>query len=164
MMATVPFLAALGPSAAAKQRLEAWTHPPFPNLADGQVLSIDRTFSTSKDNANGSWSPIWGKRDLLIRDYDGAYYSFRLPTWKDSVVIPRVAWGQWEGECKNFGPPTSNGMLLPGSIIQCLDASTEKWFTSDAKWSLDGKSLFNPYPDLPKLRCRKKQNGELECV
>ena len=126
---------------------------------------MQRQVSESKrqENPNGSWSPIWGKRDILIRDYDGKYYSYRLPTWEGSIMMPRVFWGQWEGQCADFGPTVDGGQLVTEATIQCNDADFGNWPAKDAKWSIDGKILVKPFPDLPKLRCRDQGGGRLEC-
>jgi len=163
IMASVPFVSSLGPSKKAKSEMVAWSTPPEPNLEPGQVLVRQVTESARRDNLNGGWSPIWGKRDLLIRDHEGVYYSFRVPTWKGKVVLPRILWGQWEGECVNFGPQTTDGMLEARVTIQCNDPDYKSWFENEPKWSLVGDSLVEPYPDLPKLRCRDEGKDELTC-
>jgi len=78
-------------------------------------------------------------------------------------MMPRVFWSQWEGECRDFGPKVDAGMLLARSTIQCNDTDFGNWPAKDAKWSIDGKSLVEPFPDLPKLRCRDQGGGRLDC-
>ena len=104
-----------------------------------------------------------GQRDLLIRDYNGKYYSYRLPTWEGAVLMPLTRWWQWEGGCKDFGPSTMRGKLAPESSIQCNDPGGDWFPAKDVKWSLAGKSLKPPFPDLPRLRCRHEPDGELTC-
>lgn len=160
---SVPFVSSLGPSENAKAEMASWNTPPEPSLEPGQVLVRQISKSDRWDGPDGSWGPIWGKRDLLIRDYEGVYYSFRVPTWQGKVVLPKIAWGQWEGECTSFGPQTTNGRLEVGTTIQCNDPDYRPWFEEAPKWSVEGKSLVAPYPDLPKLRCRDEGAGELTC-
>jgi len=161
--ASIPFFSSFAPSQKAEANRAAWNVPPVPDLALGQVTNRQISESKRQDNIDGSWSPVWGKRDILIRDNDGHYYSYRLMTWEGSVVMPRVFWGQWEGECKDFGPLVNDANLLAGSTIQCNDQDTTNNYVKEAKWSIDGKSLVKPYPDLPKLRCRDSGRGRLEC-
>lgn len=161
---SIPFMGSLNPSALAKTRLEAWKEPPLPDLNPGQVVIRQNFRSYRRDYPNGGWSPIWGQRDLLIRDHDGDFHSFRLPTWNGAVILPRVFWGQWEAECQDFGPVIQEGILSEETTIQCNDSVPEPWGPFDAKWLIDGTSLTKPYPDLPLLRCRKRDSGVLECV
>jgi hypothetical protein len=154
----------MNPSALAETRLAAWKEPPMPDLKPGQVVIRQPSTSSMRNYPNGGWSPIWGQRDLLIRDYDGEYYSFRVPTWNGSVVLPRIFWGQWDAECKDFGPFAPAGQLSEITTIQCNDKVHSKWGPFEAKWTIDGASLKEPYPDLPMLRCRKKDSGGLECI
>ena len=162
---SIPFFSSMNPSARAEAEKEAWNTPPMPNMSNGEVIIRQIAESNRREYPNGGWSPDFGKRDLLIRDYIGDFYSYRLPTWEGAVVMPRIFWQQWEGMCKSFGPKLENGMLIPEeTIIQCQDPGEGNWSPSEARWSIDGKSLVKPYPDLPKLRCRKQASGKLQCM
>jgi len=112
---------------------------------------------------NGGWRAEYGIREILIRDFDGTFHSFRVPTWESDVVIPLRIWGQWDFTCADFGPKTVDGMLQPDTTIRCH--SSEIMLNSDsmAQWSIDGKSLTHPYPDLPKLRCKASDSGNIQC-
>lgn len=163
IIASVPFVGSLSPSETAKAEKAAWEMPPVPGLEPGQVLVRQVSESARREYPDGSWSMILGKRDILIRDIEGVYHSFRVPTWKDKVILPRRYWGQWDGECEKFGPKTMDGVLAVSAIIECNDATGSWWDGAEPKWSLEGKSLVEPYPDLPKLRCRHESGEELTC-
>lgn len=163
VLAGVPFIGSLSPTDNAKAEWASWNTPPEPNLERGHVLIRQISNSERRENADGSWSPLWGKRDLLIRDHDGKFYSFRLPTWNGKVVLPRLYWGQWDGECEELGPKTTNGALLSDTTIRCNDSAGSWWSGDTPEWSLAGESLVKPYPDLPKLRCKDEGRGELTC-
>ena len=71
------FASSLKPSDKANAEREAWNTPPLLAMTPGQVILRDVSKGYSRNNANGSWSPIYGERDILIRDLDGSYYSYR---------------------------------------------------------------------------------------
>jgi len=160
---TLVLISSLLPNDRARAEKESWNNPPVSDLVPGQVLVRDISQSERREYANGGWSPKFGARDILIRDQEGVYYSYRVPTWKNAVVMPFNVWGQWDGICVDLGPELEDGMLKNNSTIQCNSAEYGGVLDSPPRWSIDGRSLVSRFPDLPKLRCKASDTGKLEC-
>lgn len=164
VVVAIPFVLSLAPSDRAEASRQAWTMPPPPELLPGEVLHREVSQSERRNLPSGGWAARWGKRDLVIRDYDGAYYWYRLPTWEGGILMPgRIAWGQWEGVCKDFGPMMKGSKLVQGTSIQCNDPEFGNFPARDVSWSIDGKSQNEPFPDLPRWLCAKLKGEDLVC-
>ena len=154
----------LRPSDRAVSIAETWKSSKIEKLDRGEVRMIEIATSSRRDYYDGSWTALTGKRHLVIRDYDGEYYGYSLPTWEGAIAMPVRYWGQLgEGGCEEFGPTLEKGRLMPGSIIQCHKPDLSGYPSYGAKWSLTGESLVGNFPDLQKIRCSAINASEVQC-
>ena len=110
----IPFTKSLTPSEKAVAIESAASAPPIPDLMPGEVRQLQLSESSIRNLVSGGWSPVLGIRLLLIRDYDGEFYSYELPTWEGAVAMPSSYWGAFgEGSCDDFGPTLNNAYSAP---------------------------------------------------
>ena len=158
----VPFVSSLNPSERARAIRDASPQTAIVELQPGEVRTVQLTISSVRGLRNGGWSPNYGERALFIRDYEGTYYSYLLPTWTGQVVMPYRKWGQWEGDCRDFGPVTKGGYLQRDATIKCKDPELAGR-AEEGEWAISGEGLTDYSPDLIIFRCLAKYAQAFQC-
>jgi hypothetical protein len=141
VLAALPFMASLQPSASAGAQLPRID---VSRLSPGHYMSAD--LPTEQ---------VSGIRLLIIRGRDGALSVYRLPTSRGKVRLPDVTWFREGPECETFGSDSDGDVVRAESVIRCQDAALiDKYpeWSSEWRWSLGGKNLGTGTEDLPRAK------------
>ena len=151
VIAAVPFIGSLKPSARAdalvgKRRVDISDFEPNSyRLIRIEESRLERTSQSTRFHNGRSW--------LVIRENSGEFTVFGLPTWEESIPMPRDIWGQHEGFCFDLGPANTESKFDESTIIQCNDPDEDTaWFAEYWYWSIDGKNVSGELPDLSPVR------------
>jgi hypothetical protein len=154
VLASVPFVGSLRPSAKAKtlagmQRIDITDF-----AASSYRLITVRNRRVEESEELTRYRP--GKAWLIIRDDLGRFFVYNLPTWEDAVLMPRSTWGELAGFCQDFGIAMTESRITDQTMIQCNDANNDQHFAEHWYWSLDGRNKSRELPDLQLIRSREE--------
>ena len=164
LAASVPFIQSLNASARAIQIKALVRDYATESVAPGQLRFIPTQTSSRTDLPGGGLRMNLGKSLLAVRTIEGDSYLYSLPTWSGNILMPGRWWGQFEGECKNFGPADPSQPVTRATTMQCNDPAFGGWPASGAKWTIAGKSLAPAIPDLPSARCIQTPRESAKCI
>jgi hypothetical protein len=163
LAASVPFIQSLNPSARAVQIHALARDYAKEAVKPGELRFIPTQTSSRTDLPGGGFRMNTGKSLLAVRTIEGDSYLYSLPTWGGNILMPRSFWGQFEGECKNFGSTDPSQPVTRASTLQCNDPGSGGWPASGAKWTIAGHSLAPTIPDLPRARCIQTPTESARC-
>ncbi len=161
---SVPFIQSLNPSARAIHNHALARDYATESVQPGELRFISTQTSSRTDLPGGGFRINLGKSLLAVRTIEGDSYLYSLPTWSGNILMPRTWWGQFEGECKNFGPAHPSQSVTRSTTLQCNDPEFGGWPASGAKWTIAGKSLAPTIPDLPSARCIQTPRESAKCI
>lgn len=146
------FINALNPSAKAGDKL------PLADIStideNSYLFFIERP--SQKSNTSSSTVITTGIGYLILKESKNTLNVFRIPMYNGKVAMPYHFWGLFDGECSDFGVDYSD----KNKIIKCKDDNP--FFKH--QWSLSGKSLIEPFPDLIKTEYRYEQENTIRIM
>jgi hypothetical protein len=137
-VAAMPFAESLEPSGIAELKLP---HLSVAGFAPGQFAFFPAVVKNR-----------WRNQEILVlRDYDGTFNVFELPTDPQTgrVFMPDLTWWHSDaGTCQDFGPDVLQGKLKPSGVIRCHDDDKAAW-GQEWRWTYKGKNLGSQQDDFP---------------
>ena len=118
------------------------------DIKNNEIKYIITSTSSKEEKHNGSTVYTPGSSWLVIRNDLGEFYVYRVPTWEEKVLMPRVYWSQFEGVCKKLEPELKNGKITKESKILCKDSDVNSYQQNIWKWTLEGKNISGQIPDM----------------
>jgi hypothetical protein len=118
--AAVPFISYLGPSERA--RAEGEFRVTTADVPVGGVKEID-----------------WAGQRVFVTHTD-KFNVFLVPYRNGAYQLPDVTWDRPFIPCRFFG--------MKDGVFSCTDPETPEWWTTNARWDMNGKSQNQPFEDM----------------
>ena len=131
-----PFFESMKPGANAGSTLP---HIHIGNLKNG-------SFITYKDPIKSYWEASY----IILKNHDSKIHVYIVPLRNNQVMLPDVRWWRWGSLCNNFGPDMEGNIIKKNGTIQCQDKNLPESWSTEWKWSYNGKNLGSYTDDLEK--------------
>jgi hypothetical protein len=86
---------------------------------------------------------------LLVRLPDGRLVVWEVPTTRGRHTLPDFHWWKPDYLCKSFQPDFAKGE------VGCTDPDASEWLRTNARWSLNGKSVTPGFDELVAVEGRE---------